>query len=287
MHLAAPLERKGRELMPLVFGYASHASSRATKNGMQEFLGLVGQAARIGVVPKEHRTYPELAAALDRGDLDLAWLPPISFILLHKRGKVVPLVSHHRGGRAEFHSVLLVRADSKIRTPAGLQGTRAAWVDKHSASGYVLPRISLAAMGVDPRTAFASQRFFESHDAVVRAVVGAKADVGATYARLDRTGAPARGAWMDLPGAEGAVRVLSTFGAIPSDVIGVRADLDGVTQSVLRKAFIDTAYDVRGALLVRDLLGVDEFRPWEDSGYSTLRRAMIRAAADGLFEADM
>jgi ABC-type phosphate/phosphonate transport system substrate-binding protein len=121
---------------------------------------------------------------------------------------------------------------------------------------------------------------------VVRAVVGDKADVGATYARLDRAGAPVRGAWTDLPGAEGAVRVLATFGSIPSDVIAARADLDSTTRSVLRQAFIDSAYDVRGALLVRDLLGVDEFRPWEDSGYKTLRRAMLRAAADGLFEPD-
>src|SRR5262249_56683464 len=36
-----------------------------------------------------------------------------------------------------------------------------------------------------------------------------RADFGATYARLDRQGVPARGAWMDLPGAEGAVRVRS------------------------------------------------------------------------------
>jgi phosphonate transport system substrate-binding protein len=194
-------------------------------------------------------------------------------------------VSHHRGGRADFHSVLLVRSSSKVRTLPSLQGLRAAWVDKHSASGYVLPRIQLAAMGIDPRTAFASERFFKSHDAVVRAVVGEKADFCATYARLDRAGHPARGAWMDLPGAEGALRVLATFGSIPCDVIAARSDLDETTRDKLRQAFIDAAYDVRGALLVHDVFGVDEFRPWQDEGYTTLRRAMIRAAAEGLFEA--
>jgi phosphate/phosphite/phosphonate ABC transporter binding protein len=270
--------------MPLVFAYASHAASSATKKSMKELLRLVGDAAKCDLLPKEVATYPELAALMDRGEIDLAWLPPVSFILLDKRKKVTPLVNHHRGGRAEFHSVLLVRTASKIRTPAGLVGTRAAWVDRHSAAGYVLPRISLAAMGVDPRTAFSSERFFQSHDAVVRAVVGEKADFCATYARLDRAGNPVRGAWMDLHGAEGVLRVLATFGSIPSDVIAARSDLDPATCDVLRQAFIDAAYDVRGALLVRDLLGVDEFRPWEDVGYKTLRHAMIRAAAEGLFE---
>ena len=89
---------------------------------------------------------------------------------------------------------------------------------------------------------------------------------------------------MDLTGAEGAIRVLATFGTIPSDVIATRRGLDEATCDVLRQAFIDIAYDVRGALLVHDLFGVDEFRPWKDDGYKTLRRAMIRAAAEGLFE---
>lgn len=270
--------------MPLVFAYAAHAASTASKRDMKELLGLVGSTAGVALVARAVESYPALAAAVDNGEVDIAWLPPVSYILLQKRGKVTPLVSHHRGGRAEFHSVILVRSSSRIRTVEGLRGKRAAWVDKHSASGYVLPRIQLAAMGIDARTAFESERFFKSHDAVVRAVVGDKADFCATYARLDRTGTAVRGAWMDLPGAEGVIRVLTTFGTIPSDCISARADLDPALCDALRQGFIDAAYDVRGALLVHGLFGVDEFRPWEDVGYTTLRRAMIRAASEGLFE---
>jgi phosphonate transport system substrate-binding protein len=270
--------------MPLVFAYCAHASSTATKKRMKDMLALLGKFACVELEPRPLDTYPELLACMDKGEADVAWLPPISFILLERRKKVTPLVSHHRGGRAEFHSVLLVRTASKIHTIAGLKGARAAWVDKHSAAGYVLARIQLAALGLDPRTELASERFYGSHDAVVRAVVGEKADFCATYARLDRAGAPARGAWMDLPGAEAAVRVLATFGTIPSDVIATRADLDPETRSMVRQALIDAAFDVKGAMLVHDVFGVDEFRPWTDSGYTTLRRAMIRAAAEGLLE---
>ncbi len=271
--------------MPLVFAYAAHASSSASKKRMKEMLALVGATAKVALVAREVDSYPALAAAVDAGEVDVAWLPPVSYILLSKREKVTPLLGHHRGGRAEFHSVLLVRSSSRIRTVEGLRGKRAAWVDKHSAAGYVVPRIQLAAMGIDARVAFASERFFMSHEAAVRAVVGDKADFCATYARLDRTGAAVRGAWMDLPGAEGVVRVLATFGTIPSDVIAARRDLDPAISEALARGFIEAAYDVRGALLVLELFGVDEFRPWEDVGYTTLRRAMIRAASEGLFEA--
>lgn len=271
--------------MPLVFAYASHAESTAHKRGMKELLALVGASAHAELVAQPVASYSALAAAVDRGEVDIAWLPPISYILLEKRKKATPLVSHHRAGRAEFHAVLLVRASSGIATLEDLRGKRAAWVDKHSAAGYVVPRIELANKGIDPRTAFASERFYQSHEAVVRAVVGDKADFGGTYARLDRAGAAVRGAWTELPGAEGVIRVLATFGSIPSDVIAARSDLDPTVRDALRKALIDAAYDVRGAMLVRDLLGVDEFRPWKDEGYAELRASMIRAAAGGLFEA--
>ncbi len=170
----------------LVFGHVARDESADDRTRMQAFAAVLAKQAGVRVEVAEAEGYEKLAMMVDAREVDLAWLPPIPFIALERKAAAVPLVSHHRGGRADFHSVIVVTADSRIRTPVGLKGKRAAWVDPYSAAGYAMPRIQLAALGVDPRTAFASERFYGSHDAVVRAVLAGKADFGATYAGLDR-----------------------------------------------------------------------------------------------------
>ncbi len=80
---------------------------------------------------------------------------------------------------------LFVLERSGLRSPQDLAGVRAAWVDRQSVSGYLLIRAHLRGLGIMPERAFTSDRFFGSHEAVVRAVVEDSADVGATFIHLD------------------------------------------------------------------------------------------------------
>jgi ABC-type phosphate/phosphonate transport system substrate-binding protein len=264
------------------FAYAAHAASSATKRHMGDFLAVIGRLSGLDFGVAEADSYRKLARLVHERAVDVAWLPPIPYLALEQQQAVVPLVSHERGGSTQFHCVLIVGAESKIHHPVGLRGKRAAWVDPLSAAGYVIPRIHLAAMGVDPRSAFASEHFYGSHEAVVRAVVGGKADFGATYARGEVEGAKVRGAWSDLEGADEAVRVLCAFGAVPSDVIAARPDLAGNVRFRVARALMDASKDAQGKLLMGELFGVDDFKPWASASYDLLRSATRSAAAGGL-----
>jgi phosphate/phosphite/phosphonate ABC transporter binding protein len=266
----------------IVFGHAARESASAVGTQMRAFAAVLSKQARAEVTIIEAADYEKLATLVDAEKVDLAWLPPIPFIALDRKKAAVPLVSHHRGGRAEFHSVIVVAADSRIRTPVGLKGKRAAWVDPFSAAGYAMPRIQLAALGVDPRTAFAGERFLGSHDAVVRAVIGGKADFAATYAGLDRWGAPIRGPW--IPWAKDSLRVVTTFGVIPADVIAARATMDAAQREKLTRALIAASYDKKGNPLVRQIFGIDEFRRWTAASYELLSEAVADATEEGLLE---
>jgi eukaryotic-like serine/threonine-protein kinase len=266
----------------VVFGHVAGEAASAVRTQMQAFAAVLAKQARLEVTVAEAEGYERLAMLVDSEEVDLAWLPPIPFIALDRKKAAVPLVSHHRGGRAEFHSVIVVAADSRIRTPVGLKGKRAAWVDPFSAAGYAMPRIQLAALGVDPRTAFASERFLGSHDAAVRAVIGGKADFAATYAGLDRWGAPIRGPW--IPWAKDSLRVVTTFGVIPADVIASRATMSAADREKLTRALIAASYDKKGNPLVRAIFGVDEFRRWTPASYELLSAAVADATAEGLLE---
>src|SRR5262249_29622562 len=162
--------------------------------------------------------------------------------------------------RSHYHSAIIVATGSGIRSLRQLEGKRAAWVDPHSASGFVIPRIQLAALGVDPRTAFASQHFYGTHEAVVSAVAEGVADFGATYVRLDRKGTIVHGPWASFPRYVRTIRTLSKFGEIPSDVVAARADMDREIAARLQAALLGLARDPRGKVLLRAIFGADELR---------------------------
>jgi phosphonate transport system substrate-binding protein len=269
--------------MQLVFGIAAHAASKATAARNAKLAAALGDLVGRPISHAHAQSYDALAAMLHQEKVNIAWLPPIPFMALERANIAFPLVSHQRGGKDDFEAVLIVRSDSPIRTLYGLQGKRAAWVDPLSASGYVLPRIQLAALGIDPRVTFAAERFYGSHEAVVRAVVGGAADFGATFANIDARGQTARGGWSDLEGAAEAIRVCARFGAIPADVIAVHSSVDAATCEALTRGLIEIAQ--KETDLVRSIFGVDEFVRWVPASYEPLRRAMSEAASRGLLDA--
>lgn len=268
----------------LVFGVAAHSAPTSQKKQLEQFAVWVSERAGVSILAARAQSYDDLTAMVGEGRVQLAWLPPIPFIGLARGRVVTPLVCHQRAGDGQYDAVMIVHKDAHIETLFGLQGKRAAWVDPLSASGYVLPRIQLAALGVDPRTTFRREQFFGSHDAVVRAVVGGKSDVAGTYARLDAEGNVLRGSWMEIAGAADVVKVLGVFGQIPADVLALRRDVTLPVRGRIREALLSAHADPKVAPVVRDLFGVDSFAPWRPAGYEPLRRAMAEAATRGLLD---
>ncbi len=152
------------QLQPIVFGYCAGGTSSAQRNRFAQFSEMLARRSKLEVALFESASYEELATAVVSGYVDVAWLPPIPFIALNRHEAVVPLVHLPRGGTSTFHSALIVRSDSRFRTLSDLRGARAAWVDRYSASGFVVPRVALANAGLDPRTAFSEQRLWRSHE---------------------------------------------------------------------------------------------------------------------------
>jgi phosphate/phosphite/phosphonate ABC transporter binding protein len=269
-----------------VFGYGAGGSSSSQRDRFARFAEVLGKRARLDVQIFESSTYEELATAVISGYVDVAWLPPIPLIALAKHEAVTPLASLHRGGRSTFQSVIIVRSDSRFRDPRDLAGARAAWVDRYSASGFVVPRVALSHLGIDARTAFPQQRFWRSHDTVARVIVAGRADFGATYAGVDEAGEIVRGAWLDVKGASDAVRVLATLGEIPGDVVAAHARMPVSKKQRLTEALVGISRDGKTRLLANDAFGVEEFRPFEDSGYVELRTLTEAASDVGLLDLD-
>jgi phosphate/phosphite/phosphonate ABC transporter binding protein len=224
-------------------------------------------------------SYNQLAAMVRSGEAAFAWVPPLVFTGLERRNEAVALVSLRLDPNQVYMSALVVRSDSPIQNIGQLRGARAGWVDRWSASGYVVPRIALASEKTDPRGLFSSETFFHTHDAVLSALAAGEIDVGACFARQSPKGQ--EGPWTKLGVG---VRVLGSWGPIPSDVVAASGALDPTAATNLRRALLSVGRDGRGRVLVRRVFNVDELQPWVSETYDVMRRAMTDAAKRGLLD---
>ena len=246
-----------------------------------QFASMLAKRLGCEVALFEAASYDELSRAVVSRYVDVAWLPPIPFVTLLEHRAVVPLVNLRRGGRARFRAAIIARGDSAIARPSDLVGKRAAWVDPSSASGFVVPRVALDELGVDPRTSFPKQRFFHAHELVARAVLGGLADFGATYAGVSESGEITRGPWSIGESAQ-HVRVIALVGDIPGDVVAANASLDASERDALCDALLKISRDKRSKLLAHGAFGLDEFARFEPGGYDELARAVRSATERGL-----
>lgn len=263
-----------------VFGIVVQEAKSPLASKVDEMLAWLTTKLDTKIERRDSRSYEALAQDVRDGKVDVAWLPPIVYVRL--AGDVVPLGSFLRGGRAAYEAALVVQKDSRIKAIEALRGTRAGWVDPWSAAGFVLPRVKLALLGVDPRTVFRTEKFHGSHRAALQALVDGACDVVGTYARADDEGEITAGAWSEIEGAE--VRVLATFGAIPPDVLAARKGLPEDQRDRILNALRDATKDAAARAILKTIFGGDELREGLANGYDALKSALEMATARGLFD---
>lgn len=264
----------------IVFGLVVNTPGSDLPARVDRLTEMVGAHVGLEVTRFDAPTYEALASEVREGRVDVAWLPPIVFVRL--ADAVTPLGSISRGGKTTYEAALVVRSDSRIRSIEGLRGSRAGWVDPWSAAGFVLPRVKLALLGVDPRTAFRTETFHGSHRAAMTALVEGACDVAGTYAQSDEAGNVSAGAWSEIEGA--TVRVLATFGAIPPDVLAVRKGFPDDAREKVLEALRAACAEESARKVLREIFNGDELHEGLASGYDSLKSALEMATARGLFD---
>ncbi|HSQ67886.1 MAG TPA: phosphate/phosphite/phosphonate ABC transporter substrate-binding protein [Polyangiaceae bacterium] len=255
----------------LTFGCVPHTDDELTRSRLLELCAWL--STHLGVIVRAHRApSPEaLASAFGAGRIDVAWVSPALLITAPQLEQARPLVSSIRQGMASYHSVLYVQQGSRYRSVADLAGARAAWVAPTSAAGYIVPRLSLAGYGFDPRTVFSSETFYDSHGNAARAVHSGHADVGATFAVFDGgdpTARLTRAGFEEVAGGPWA-RILHAAGPIPSDPIVIAPRVDAQRRVAITEAFTTGHADIAAA--IAHVLGADSFEAIRPGAFDRLR----------------
>jgi phosphonate transport system substrate-binding protein len=221
------------------------------------------------VAPRSFGDYDSLLAAMNLGSVDLGWLPPRIAARSAVASRTVPVAMPIRGDETCFWSGLFTVSPS-VGTVEDLNGLRAAWVDPESMAGHRVVCASLRAKGVDLSRAFRRQAFLHSHPAVVCAVVGGKADVGATFVHLAADSKTiVRAGWGDAN-----VHVVHLAGPIPGDVLAAGVDAAPAIVARVRAALTaNVDDDLRAAALA--LFEADRFVQ-ADAGWLEPLAALLR-----------
>ncbi|HMY10642.1 MAG TPA: phosphate/phosphite/phosphonate ABC transporter substrate-binding protein, partial [Turneriella sp.] len=126
--------------------------------------------------------YSELLADLRRGLVDIASFSPGAYadaldVGIDKESLYV--ASAQLGGKNYYQGIIISKQE--IRSLDALRGKTFAFVEEGSSSGYKFPLALLLGRRIDPYSFFSRVYFLGSHPNVVEAVIGGKADAGATW----------------------------------------------------------------------------------------------------------
>lgn len=232
---------------------------------LEEELGLPVQVKTVA-------TYERIVQVMAEGATDLGLLPPLAYVAVKDLNPgVEPLVQELSYGASSYSSFLLVAEDSPIHTMADLPGSRMAFVDRFSASGFLFPYRVMLYHGLDPRPGgdFAEVVFTGSHEASFEALHGGGVDVIASFLGMFRDSR--RRAWNEGSQAP-RTRLLEKTGRIPHDTLCARSGLPApVRESVTEIMIRVNTTTAPGRALYRTTGSITGFVPVSDEDYDGIR----------------
>lgn len=204
--------------------------------------------------------------SLGAGDSQVAWIPPLAYLLANSKYGAIVALKAVRKGSANYFGQILVRADSDIKNISDLKGRTFAFVDPTSTSGHLYPRTLLLEAGIDPDKDLKRAVFAGSHDAVVAAVYNGQVDAGATY--VDTRERVKR----NIPDVFEKTRVIATTDPIPGDAVVFSKELTPEMKERIAKALREIVKEPAGRKVLWDIYEIEDLVPASDQNYDVVRK---------------
>lgn len=234
----------------------------------------LGQQLSRAVEVTVPASYELLARELLSGKADAAWAPPFVCARIEAMGVRV-LLRGVRGGASSYRAALLARAGEPF-TLARLNGATAAWADRDSVGGYLLPLAYLRGKQLDPAKVLAGQTFCGSYRAALEAVLNGAADLTSIFAPAPRPPAPVTTGLSELwPEKESAFQVVAFTDESPNDGVAVSMSVPAPTVQALEKALLELPGSDEGRVLLKELFNAEAFEVAPRMGYRALYRVAL------------
>jgi phosphonate transport system substrate-binding protein len=256
---------------PIVMSFVPSGDTQEIIASGDELAKMVSDKTGLAITANVGTDFAAVREAMGAGKAQIGWLNTFNYVLAHEKYGVDVALVTQRFGTTTYKGQIIVRADSGITTLQDLKGKVMCWVDPNSTSGYIIPRIMLAANGINPDTDFSKQVEAGSHNNVVTQVYNGDCDAGATY--VDARSSIAT----DFPDVNEKVVVLATTNDIPNDNVSFTKDFPADMRDQIVTALLDIASTDQGKAALNTLYSIEGLQKADDSFYDTFRADLSKA----------
>jgi phosphonate transport system substrate-binding protein len=234
----------------------NHSEMLKINQPLKEYLeGELGMKVELFVAAD----YVGVIEAMNSGMLDIAYYGPLTYVLAREKTGAIPLVKAEVKGSPIYHSIIITRKDSGVRSVEDLRGKVFAFGDPASTSSHLMPNAMLRERGINPDSDL-EKVFTGGHDAVALAVFNGQVAAGGmnenNYFNLISKGII----------KEEELTVLLKSEPIPEYPWAARKDMDSEMVEKLIAAFVKIDDE---AILQPQL--ATGFVPAKDSDYDVIR----------------
>lgn len=240
-------------------------------------------------------SYAAAIEAMGAGKAQVGFLNTFSILAAQAKYGIIPALINLRnystndldpdkglGGQLEpfYRGQFIANAASGIKTFADLKGKTFCFVDPLSTSGYIVPRIVLAANGINPDSDFKATQNAGSHPNVAIAVYKGDCDAGVTYINvLTDAATNLAGTYPDITQK---VTVFADTDRIPNDGVQYVKTLDPKLQAITTEALLAMSKDPGGKAVLAKLYAINAFQQIDPTFtmYSDFAAVLKKAGVD-------
>ncbi|WP_375761478.1 phosphate/phosphite/phosphonate ABC transporter substrate-binding protein [Corallococcus exercitus] len=257
------------------FGLPPSLGSETARERAERLASFLQRALGKLVEVNVATSYETLAKDLLSGRADAAWAPPFVCARMEAMGVRV-LARGVRRGMSSYRSALVGRAGSGL-TLEKLKGSTAAWVDRDSVAGYLLPSAFLKTQGLEPSRVFVAQQFTGSYQGALEAVLEGRAQVTSVFCPPASTGLTFTTGVEDVlgPGMGSKFELLAYTDEAPNDGVPVAMGLPAPLVTALETALLGLPSTPDGQALMRDIFNAERFEVAPRMGYRALYRVAL------------
>jgi phosphonate transport system substrate-binding protein len=226
---------------------------------------------------------PQLGELMSAGGADLMFDSPYPTLAVGQLAGSKVLLRRWKGGKASYRSLVIVRAQSPIVSPADLRGRVIAFEDTYSTSGYFLPAATLQRAGFALRElASPGARSKAEEIGYVFSDGYANSLTWLLHGRADAAGVGEHDYERFLARETAQLRIVMETPSVPRNLVSARRDLAPAMVARIVELLLELEHTDEGKSMLKALertTRFDKLTAEDEKNLEAMRRMMKQAAA--------
>jgi phosphonate transport system substrate-binding protein len=250
---------------PLKIGLAAMISPKETLIFYNGMLGYVGEKLGRKVEMVQYRTYDEMDAALEKRDLDIAFVCSGPYVKDKEKFGAELLVAPQSYGQPFYYAYIIAPKASAAKKLADLKGKSFAFTDPKSNTGRIVPTYMVGKeFNKAPEAFFSKVSFTYSHDKTIEEVGKGTYDGGSVDSLIyDYLAKKA-------PEKTKATKIVAKSAPYGIPPVIVNPKMDPALKEKVKQIFLGMAADPKGKSILDGIM-VDKFIIPKDKDYNSVR----------------